>query len=317
MKIILPILLASAVCSMAANLKISPNSTVRAGSEVEANYTTTHLFIDETATGSIPVTIFFDPGTTGVESAEVFTNLNRRDKADGDADGDGKQDGIVPPNGNNIAAGNDSHYYKAYSMSVTTGGYIITLNANKTGAYRLSARYRLNGDAPGTYRWYSDTDGGGKRDHCFVISPKDARDINLYEVNVFNVEASGDTFATRSTLEDLHNASGATHNSNNRWDLDYVKNLGCNWLWFQPIHPNGIAGREIDPGTSNPYDPGSPYAVKNFFQVNELMSMNYNGSNTLAQNRAASMTAFQNFVSAADAKGVGGDVRCSIQPHSL
>jgi glycosidase len=169
----------------------------------------------------------------------------------------------------------------------------------------LSARYRLNGDAPGTYRWYSDTDGGGKRDHCFVISPNDARDINLYEVNVFNVEASGDTFATRSTLEDLHNATGATHNTNNRWDLDYIKDLGCNWLWFQPIHPNGISGREIDPGTSNPYDPGSPYAVKNFFEVNELMSVNYSGSNTIAQNRAASMTAFQNFVAAADAKGVG------------
>ena len=305
MKTIISILLFTAAIVSAANLKISPNSSVRAGSEVEANYTTTHLFIDETASDSIPVTIFFDPGTTGVESAEVFTNLNRRDKADGDIDGDGVQDGIIPPNGNNIAAGNDANYYKAYTMSPTTGGYIITLNANKTGAYRLSARYRLNGDTPGTYRWYSDTDGGGKRDHCFVISPKDARDINLYEVNVFNVEASGDSFETRSTLEDLHNATGATHNTNNRWDLDYIKNLGCNWLWFQPIHPNGISGREIDPGTSNPYDPGSPYAVKNFFEVNELMSVNYSGSNTIAQNRAASMTAFQNFVAAADAKGVG------------
>ena len=305
MKTIIFILLFTATIVSAANLKISPNSSVRAGSEVEANYTTTHLFIDETASDSIPVTIFFDPGTTGVESAEVFTNLNRRDKADGDTDGDGVEDGIIAPNGNNIAAGNDNHYYKVYPMALTTGGYIVTINANKTGAYRLSARYRLNGDAPGTYRWYSDTDGGGKRDHCFVISPNDARDINLYEVNVFNVEASGDTFATRSTLEDLHNATGATHNTNNRWDLDYIKDLGCNWLWFQPIHPNGISGREIDPGTSNPYDPGSPYAVKNFFEVNELMSVNYSGSNTIAQNRAASMTAFQNFVAAADAKGVG------------
>jgi len=290
----------------AANLKISPNSSVRAAGEVEANYTTTHLFIDETASESVPITVFFDPGTTGVESAEIFTNLNRRDKANGDADGDGIEDGIVFPNGNNIPAGNDNHYFKVYTMSLTTGGYIVTINANKTGAYRLTARYRLNGDAPGTYRWYSDTDGGGKRDHCLVVSPKDARDINLYEVNVFNVEASGDTFATRSTLEDLHNGTGAAHNANNnRWDLDYLKNLGCNWLWFQPIHPNGVDGREIDPGTSNPYDPGSPYAVKNFFQINALMSINYNGGNSPAQNRAASMIAFQNFVSAADAKGVG------------
>ena len=305
MKIISAIFFLTSFTLFAANLKISPNSTTRSGSEVEANYTTTHLYIDETASESIPITIFFDPGTTGVESAEVFTNLNRRDKAHLDADGDGKEDGIVFPDGNNIPAGNDNNYFKAYTMNLTSGGYIITLYASKTGAYRLTARYRLNGDAPGTYRWYSDSDGGGKRDHCFVVSPKDARNINLYEMNVFNVEASGDTFAARSTFEDLHNAPGAAHNGNNHWDLDYLTNLGCNWLWFQPIHPNGIDGREIDPSTGNPYDPGSPYAVKNFFQINELMTINYNGGNSTAVNRAASMTAFQNFVSAADAKGVG------------
>ncbi|MCP5537070.1 MAG: hypothetical protein H7A51_12695 [Akkermansiaceae bacterium] len=305
MKTILSILLSTAVIVSAANLKISPNSTVRAGSEVEANYTTTHLFVDEVAGDSIPITIFFDPGTTGVESAEVFTNLNRRDRADDDANSDGIDDGILPPDGNAIAAGDDSHYFKAHSMGLVAGGYQITLYASKTGAYRLSARYRLHGDAAGTYRWYSDTDGGGKRDHCLVISPKNAREINLYEVNVFNIEASGDTFATRSTFEDLHNAAGAAHNGSNRWDLDYVKNLGCNWLWFQPIHPNGVAGRETDPGTGSPYDPGSPYAVKNFFEVNELMTINYNGANTTAQNRAAAMIAFQDFVAAADNKGVG------------
>src|SRR5690606_10187694 len=76
-------------------------------------------------------------------------------------------------------------------------------------------------------------------------------------------------------------------------------------LWFQPIHPNGIDGREINPGTGNPYDPGSPYAVKNFFEVNELMSKNYNGSNSTAQNRAAAMTAWQEFVTAADTEAVG------------
>jgi len=136
----------------------------------------------------------------------------------------------------------------------------------------------------------------------------DAREIRLYEINVFNIEASGDTFATRSTLEDLHNAPGAAHNANNRWDLDYLKGLGMNWLWFQPIHPNGIDGREPSDGwggTGAPYDPGSPYAVKNFFEVNELMSMNYHGANTIAQNRAAAMTAFVNLVAAADAEGVG------------
>ena len=28
----------------------------------------------------------------------------------------------------------------------------------------------------------------------------------MYEINVFNIEASGDTFEQRSTFEDLHNA---------------------------------------------------------------------------------------------------------------
>lgn len=289
----------------AAVLKISPNSVGRAATEVEANYSTTHLYVDENAGDSIDITVFFDPGVPNVESAEIFTNLNRRERAGLDADGDGVEDGIKAPNGNNIAIANGNHYYQALAPFVVPGGYQMYLQAYKTGVYRLTARYRLNGDAPGTYRWYSDTDGGGKRDHCIVVSPKTARDIRLYEVNVFNIEASGASYAQRSTFEDLHNAPGAPHNGANHWDLDYLLGLGCNWLWFQPIHPNGIDGREIDPASSNPYDPGSPYAVKNFFEVNEMMTKNHSGSNTQAQNRAASMTAFQNFVAAADAKGVG------------
>ena len=34
--------------------------------------------------------------------------------------------------------------------------------------------------------------------------------------------ATDDTFENRSTIEDLHNAPGAWHNGNNRWDLDYL-----------------------------------------------------------------------------------------------
>lgn len=294
-----------AASAEAAVLKINPNSVGRAASEVEANYSTTHLYVDENAGDTIDITVFFDPGVPNVESAEIFTNLNRRERAGLDADGDGVEDGIKPPNGNSIAIANGNHYYQAFAPFVVPGGYQMYLQAYKTGVYRLTARYRLNGDPPGTYRWYNDTDGGGKRDHCLVVSPVDARNIRLYEINVFNIEADGASYAQRSTFEDLHNASGAPHNGTNRWDLDYLLGLGCNWLWFQPIHPNGIEGREIDPASSNPYDPGSPYAVKNFFEVNEMMSKNHSGSNTVAQNRAASMTAFQNFVAAADVKGVG------------
>src|SRR5947209_3558248 len=92
--------------SEATTLKISPNSTTRSPTEVDGNYTTTHLFVDEIAGDQIPITIFCDPQTLGVETVEVLTNLNRRDRAQQDADGDGIEDGIKPPNANNIAAGN-------------------------------------------------------------------------------------------------------------------------------------------------------------------------------------------------------------------
>src|ERR1700709_986091 len=57
------------------SLAISPNSTTLSGT-VNADYSSTHLFIDEINSDSIPITIFYDPGTTGVDEADVFTNLN-------------------------------------------------------------------------------------------------------------------------------------------------------------------------------------------------------------------------------------------------
>ncbi len=301
------ILLAAPLLS-AANLKISPNSTVRVAieDEVEANYTTTHLYIDEVAGDSIPITIFFDPGTTGVEFAEVFTNLNRRDRADDDANSDGIEDGILPPDGNSIPAGNDANYFKAHTMALVNGGYQITLAANKTGAYRLTARFRLTGDAEGTYRYYNSTDGGGKRDHAIVVSPKSARDIQLYEVNPLTVNATGTLPSQRGTFADLAGGvSGAP-----RFNLNYVKSLGCNMLWFQPIHPNGIDGRQNDPATGQPFEVGSPYAVKNFFEVMPLMASGFEPGSTPATNdtpagRAQALAEFQSFSAAADTAGVG------------
>jgi glycosidase len=287
-------------------LKISPNSTVRAGSEFEANYTTTHLYIDEVAGDSIPITIFFDPGTSGVEFAEVFTNLNRRDRADDDANSDGIVDGILPPNGNDIPAGNDANYFKAHTMGLVSGGYQVTLNANKTGAYRLTARFRLNGDAPGTYRYYNSTDGGGKRDHALVVSPQSARDIQLYEVNPLTVISKGTLPSQRGTFGDL--AGGITGGP--RFNLSYIKSLGCNMLWFQPIHPNGIDGRQIDPDTGQAFEVGSPYAVKNFFDVMPLMAKAFTAGSSPATNdtpagRAQALAEFQSFSAAADTAGVG------------
>lgn len=285
-----------------------------------AEYSTSHVYIDEIAGTSADIEVLWNlSGFSNITDVEVYTNLNRRDLARIDKNGDGYADAIQPVNGNattDSAADTDpttGHYFAPVNMTDAdnNGIWELTLPANKTGAYRLTARFKTanaipdNNYNPDNWIWY------GLRDHAIVVAPTIARDVQLYVMNVFNVEASGDTFAERSTLEDLHDAPNAAHNfagGGSKWNLDYLKNLGMNWLWFQPIHPNGIDGREPSGGYGSgtpPYDPGSPYAVKNFFEVNELMTVNYLGSNSLAQNRAAAMTAFQEFAAAADAKGVG------------
>ena len=267
---------------------------------VSANYTTTHVFVDEVAATTQPISVVLSPGEGPVTACEVYTNLNRRDRAQLDANGDGVEDGILPPDGNSVTVG-DNNYFTAYTMHDDGGGqYSLTFDASKTGAYRLTARWKVQGDA--NWHWFTNI-AASRRDHAIVVSPVDARNINLYEVNVLNVEADGDDFAHRSTLEDLWDAPNAPHTgASNRWNLDYAKNLGCNWLWFQPIHPIGQEGQS--------YTPGSPYAVKNFFAINPLMTANFSGSATnaadlaSASNRAAAITAFHDFVAAADAAGV-------------
>ncbi|HJT80532.1 MAG TPA: hypothetical protein VJ719_04985 [Chthoniobacterales bacterium] len=269
---------------------------------LNANYTTTHVFVDETLGDSIPFVISFAPGQANVTEAEVFTNLNRRDKATvtyTNGSGFQTEEGIQPFDNNLINAGDDTHYYKAYPMnSAGAGTYTYTINATKTGAYRLTARWKVQGDP--NWRYYTNI-GAGRRDHAIVVSPVDVLKINLYEVNVFNLDAGGPTFAQRGTLEDLYDAPNAPHQgADNRWNLNYVKDLGCNWLWFQPIHP-------ITQEAQQGHDPGSPYSVRNFFEINPLMSVQYNSSAGVndAGNRAASRAAFQGLVNAANNTGVG------------
>ena len=284
-----------------------------AGGTLNANYTTTKVFVDEIAGTTVPLRIRFAPGESNVVAAEVFSNLNRRDRAALDADGDGWADGIAPPDGDAISTNDAGHYYRAYAMApaATPGEYELALDAERTGAYRLTARWKVAGDP--AWRWYTNP-GANRRDHAVTVSPAAARDIVLYEINALTVEASGDTVETRSTLEDLHNAPGAPHNGDNRWDLDTLVALGANWLWFQPIHPPARDGREPYGGWGSgnpPYEPGSPYAVKNFFEVSPLLTKNFAGTYfndaDLASpaNRAAAMTAWSNFVAAADGRGVG------------
>ncbi|NCY21330.1 hypothetical protein EBX31_05150, partial [bacterium] len=179
-------------------------------------------------------------------------------------------------------------YFQAIPLSGTGGTYTVTLNATKTGAYRLTGRYKITGQ--GTWTWFNG------RDHCITVAPKLARNLSVYEINVFNVNATGPSFAQRSTLESLSDTS------NGRVNLTSLRNMGVNTLWFQPIHPNGVEGREVFNGSA--YDPGSPYAVKNFFEVNELMTTAYNGGNSTTANRSASTQAFSSFVADADARGM-------------
>jgi hypothetical protein len=266
---------------------------------VNGDYTSTHVFVNELNGDAIPLAILFSPNTTNVVEADVFSNMNRRNRATqlytNSTYPNGMEAGIVPPDGNAILAGDDSNYYKAYAMtSLGTGQYSFTLYATNTGAYRLTARYKLAGNT--NWFWYS---GGstGRRDHCVVVTPTKARDMVMYELNAMNIGAQGTNLNDRSTFTDLYNGPGSRPYDavTNRFNLNYVANLGVNWLWFQPVHPIGVLNRQTD-GNGNPYSVGSPYSVKNFFQINPLLSK--------ANTRDAALAEFTNFVAAADAAGV-------------
>jgi glycosidase len=301
---------ALAIPGFASSLRISAGSKTRIPTEVEADYTTSHVFVNEVAGDSVSITVFFDPQTLGVETAEVFTNLNRRDRAAQDADHDGIEDGIKPPSGNTIAVGDDRNYYKAYKMNLVSGGYQLTLDASRCGAYRLTARYRMQGEPAGTYHWYgAENNGQGilKRDHAIVVSPASARSMQMYEVNPLTMIATGTSPERRGTFGDL--ANGLPPGQGPRFSLNYLKRLGCNTIWLQPIHPRGLAGRETDPSTNQPYELGSPYAVRNFFEVMPLMAKAFVPGSTPAANdtaagRTQAMKEFHDFVRAADSAGI-------------
>ena len=262
---------------------------------INADYTTEHLFVDEVAGDSIPINVLFSPNASNVVEADVFSNLNRRNRATNDANGDGIEDGVVPPDGNTIATGDDNNYYKAFAMTptATPGQFAFTLMATNTGAYRLTARYKVSGNT--NWFWYSTN---GRRDHCIVVTPTKARNITMYELNAMNMDSQGTNQSDRSTFTDLYDGPGsrAYDPVTNRFNLQYVQNLGVNWLWFQPIHPIGIENRQADPNTGLPYSVGSPYSVKNFFEVNPLLGK--------ANTRDEAMQEFTNFVAAADAAGI-------------
>ncbi|MDX2080044.1 MAG: hypothetical protein SFU53_04610 [Terrimicrobiaceae bacterium] len=265
---------------------------------VNANYSKSNFYIDEINDSTFPqIEVLFSPNVSNLTDVEIFTNLNNRERAALDANSDSIEDGIIPPDGNLITTADTNSYFRAYAMENLGGGqYRLVLPVQKTGAYRLTGRFRVQGNP--NWIWIS---ASGYRDHAIVVAPKSAREMRMYELHVTNINATGPSFGQRGTFEDLHSPSA-------RANLDWLRNLGINWIWFQPFHPQGFEGRQNDPATGSSYDPGSPYSIRNFWEINPLYTRNYDIGlpNPAAHptNYAAAMTAFQNFAAAADDKGV-------------
>jgi len=258
--------------------------TVMGSDTNDANYGLRRIFLNELAHETETITVILQPNANPGETVtdvELFSNVNRRDFVKMEEDPD------------TVTTASGDTYYRAYTMNDIGGGrYSYDLEVYKCGAYRINARYKISGANGGNYIYY--TDNGLRRDCAVVVSPTKALELTMYELNPMIAEATNDTFVGRSTFEDmfLQNVDRPdTINSN------YFPSLGLNIVWLQPIHPIGYDGRENDPDKGGPYDPGSPYAVRNYWTVNDLLG------DPKDYDRA--MQEFTNFVQALDDKGVG------------
>ena len=248
----------------------------------DANYGLRRFFLNELAGDTRKITVILQPncGTNQVTNVELFSNLNRRDFAALPGDEDWS---LITPT-------TIDKYYRAYPMTNIGGGqFSYTVVLNKCGAYRINARYRVNG---GSYVYY--TDNGLRRDCAVVVSPKKALDLTMYELNPMIAEASDDTFFGRSTFQDMY---AVNTDRPDRISTNKLKTLGVNMVWLQPIHPIGGDNRQTDPATGQAYDPGSPYAVRNYWKVNSVLG------DPSTDDQA--MNEFTNFVQAFDANGIG------------
>ena len=257
-----------------------------------ANYTTTKFFLDEITGDTAQVTVRFKPNDAllNPSTVQMFSNLDRRDFWNADIDADGIADAIKPPNADLITPATTDSYFAAHSMTNLGGGEFEWIgNITRCGAYRITARYQRTGES--TWRYYTDTTVG-RRDHAVVASPKKALEMTLYEINALTIEAQGADEAGRSTFIDLLSAAEGDNDTYDPFNLDHLNFLQANCLWFQPIHPQGIDRAGADPVTGSPYQPGSPYATRDYWAVSQYMG----DQNT----EADAMTEFQTFVTACD-----------------
>jgi len=261
------------------------------GNETDGNYGLRRFYLDEVAQEASSLTVKFKPNTVVAPSqVEVFTNLNRRDFA------------VLEEDPSTVTTTSNT-YFRAYAMTGpdVQGFYTATLPINLCGAYRLQVRYKVAGVNNDNYIYY--TDHALRRDCAIVVSPKKALTLNMYEVNPLIVEAKDTTINGRSTFLDLVNdpalpgESGGFDGRPDALNKDHYSSMGINMLWLQPIHPIGIEGRDINPETSAAFDPGSPYAVRDYWKVAGMLGRSNNESNAMSE--------FQTFVQRLDQWGVG------------
>lgn len=250
---------------------------------LNADYTTSKFFIDEAEAETVAIEVRYAP-PAGAENVEVFSNVGRRDLANATVDNDGIPHGIRPPDGNLVTTNHTDYYYTAFPMAydASEGAYLWSTNVGKCGAYRITARYQTAEQAGTTnWTWYSSE---GRRDHAVVVSPKKAHRLTMYELNPLTIKASSDSKAGRSTFADLLEGG----DSFSEFNLNYLNRMQINCLWFQPIHPSAVTTR----GDPSGYEPGSPYATRDYFAVSKWFGADETESGALQE--------FADFVAACD-----------------
>jgi hypothetical protein len=241
------------------------------------NYGTVHYFLDEKKSEQIPFDVFVEVYADGrppeTLQVEVVTNLNRRDHAK------------VWERATEI--GHTDSYYMTYPMShIGRSGnnerYKVSLKAARTGAYRLTARFK---DTSGKWWWHNDFlyEKTQQRDCAIVVSPAKVLNLTMYEVNPLVVEAStGGTEKKRSTLDDFtdHDRDGY-----DPFNLPTVKQaLGFNTLWLMPIFPKTKERWDPKKGTWVPnHSPGSPYAARDYWSVSDQLSDAHTESRAMSE----------------------------------
>lgn len=260
------------------------------GSGRAGNYGTVKYYLDEVAGDNQPIQVYVQVYGDGRPASDlevqVFSNVNRRDFAKVWESAD--------------QAGGPNSYYLTYPMSQAgqIGNnylYRADLTLTKTGAYRLTTRFRIN---RGPWQWHNDFDYDGvkQRGCAVVVSPRKVLSLSIYEVNPLVVKARpGGGFDQRSTFEDF---TDRDQDNSDSFSLRFIRErLGFNTLWLMPIFP--ITKERWDPNLRQfvaNFSPGSPYSSRNYFAVNEALSR--------ANNPTAAMHEFKQLVDQADALGL-------------